>query len=76
MRLLLGIILGALLTIAAAYAYDSSTGRAGNGLASTAAGGQAPLVNWDVVGTRWDLFKANVREQADNLERSLKRHTG
>ena len=76
MRLLLGIILGALLTIAGAYAYDSSTGRAANGLASTAAGGQAPLVNWDVVGTRWDLFKANVREQADNLERSLKRHTG
>jgi hypothetical protein len=75
-RLLLGIILGALLTIAGAYAYDSSTGRVANGLATTAAGGQAPLVNWDVAGTRWDLFKADVREQADDLERSLKRHTG
>jgi hypothetical protein len=73
-RVLLGIILGVILTIAGAYAYDSSTGRAANGL--TAAGGQAPLVNWDVVSTRWDLFKADVRERADNLERSLKRHTG
>ncbi len=76
MRVLLGIILGVILTIAGAYAYDSSTGRAANGLTTTAAGGQAPLVNWDIVSTRWDLFKADVRERADNLERSLKRHTG
>jgi hypothetical protein len=75
-RALLGIILGVILTIAGAYAYDSSTGRAPNGLASTAAGGQAPMVNWDVVGANWDSFKADVRERADNLERSLKRHTG
>ena len=76
MRLLLGIILGALLTIAGAYAYDSSTGRAANGLTPTAASGQAPMVNWDVVSANWDLFKSDVRERADNLERSLKRHTG
>jgi hypothetical protein len=75
-RLLLGIILGVLLTIAGAYAYDSSTGRAPNGLAPTAADGQAPMVNWDVVSANWDLFKADVRERADNLERNLKRHTG
>jgi hypothetical protein len=75
-RLLLGIILGALLTIAGAYAYDSSSGRAANGLTPTAAGGQAPMVNWDIVSANWGLFKADVRERADNLERSLKRHTG
>jgi hypothetical protein len=74
--MLIGIILGAILTIAGAYAYDSSTGRAPNGLAATAAGGQAPMVNWDVVSVHWDLFKADVRSSADNIERSLKRHTG
>jgi hypothetical protein len=74
--MLLGIIIGAFLTIAGTYAYDSSTGRAPNGLASTAAGGQAPMVNWDVVGATWNVFKASVGESADNLERSLKRHTG
>lgn len=76
MRVLLGIILGVILTIAVVYAYDSSSGRAANGLTPTAAGGQAPMVNWDVVSANWDLFKADVRERADNLERGLKRHTG
>jgi hypothetical protein len=75
-RVLLGIILGVILTVAGAYAYDSSTGRAPNGLAPTAADGQAPMVNWDVVSANWDLLKADVRERADNLERNLKQHTG
>jgi hypothetical protein len=72
----LGIILGVILTIAGTYAYDSSTGRAPNGLPPTAANGQPPLVNWDVVSEDWTAFKANVRELTDNLEKSLKRHTG
>lgn len=76
MRVLLGIILGVFLTIAGTYAYDSSTGREPNGLTSTAAGGQAPMVNWDVVSANWSLFKTSVSESADNLERSFKRHTG
>ena len=74
--MLLGIVIGVFLTIAGAYAYDSSSGRATNGLTATAADGQAPMVNWDVVGANWSLFKASVSESADNLERSLKRHTG
>ena len=76
MRVLLGIILGVILTIAGTYTYDSSTGRAANGLTTTAAGGQAPMVNWDVVNANWNLFKTNVRESADNLERNIKHHTG
>jgi hypothetical protein len=75
-RVLLGIILGAFLTIGGAYLYDSTNGRTANGLTATAAGGQAPMVNWDVVATNWNLFKTNVRESTDNLERSLKGHTG
>ena len=76
MRVLLGIILGVILTIAGTYTYDSSTGRAANGLTTTAAGGQAPMVNWDVVSANWNLFKTNVPESADNLERNIKPHTG
>ena len=76
MRVLLGIILGVILTIAGTYTYDSSTGRAAKGLTTTAAGGQAPMVNWDVVSANWNLFKTNVRESADNLERNIKHHTG
>jgi hypothetical protein len=74
--MLLGIILGVILTIAGAYLYDSSTGRAANGLTTTAAGGQAPMVNWDVVSTNWNVFTTNVRESADNLQRSIRHHTG
>ncbi|MGA2943214.1 MAG: hypothetical protein ABSE50_14370 [Xanthobacteraceae bacterium] len=76
MRVLLGIILGVILTIAGAYTYDSSTGREPNGLTATAAGGQAPMVNWDVVSADWNIFKANVHESADNLQRSIKHHSG
>jgi hypothetical protein len=75
-RVLLGIILGVILTIAGAYAYDSSTGRATNGLTATAAGGKAPMVNWDVVSADWYLFKTNVRESTDDLESSIKHHSG
>ena len=76
MRTFFGFILGVILTIAGAYAYDSATGRAPNGLLSSAAGGQAPLVNWNVVSASWNDFQLSVRTSADNLEKSLKRHTG
>jgi hypothetical protein len=69
---LLGFILGVMLTIAAAYGYDSSTGRAANGLSASAAGGQAPMVNWNVVSDDWQNFQTTVRIKAENLERKLK----
>jgi hypothetical protein len=75
-RILLGLILGVILTIAGAYAYDSQTGRAPNGLSTTSADGQAPMVNWDVVSDGWKNLQANVRSKTENLERSLKQHTG
>jgi hypothetical protein len=75
--MLLGFILGVLLTIAGAYAYDSGTGRAGNGLTVGAAGGAPPpMVNWSVVSDDWQNFQVIVRAKADDLERTLKRHTG
>jgi len=76
MPVLLGFILGVALTIAGVYAFDSTTGRAANGMSATAAGGQAPMVNWDVVSNDWRSFEANVRSTTDSLERRLKDHSG
>ena len=41
MPVLLGFILGVAVTILGVYEYDSSTGRAGNGLSASAAGGES-----------------------------------
>lgn len=76
MPVLLGIILGVLLTIAGAFAYDATTGRAPNGLAPTAAEGQAPMVNWDVVGNDWVGLKTNLREMESDLQKGWKKITG
>ncbi|HZC56533.1 MAG TPA: hypothetical protein VE396_10895 [Xanthobacteraceae bacterium] len=76
MPALLGFILGIAITIAGAFLYDTATGRVANGLAPTAAGGQAPMVNWDVVTDDWRIFQSDVRTTADNLQRMIKLHTG
>ena len=45
MQILMGMILCVLLTIGAAFVYDSGTGRAANGLTVASAEGHAPMVN-------------------------------
>ncbi len=74
MQMFVGMILGALLTIVSAFAYDSSTGRAPNGMTSSSA--NAPMVNWDVVGHNWDGVKIELRNAADEVERGWKRLAG
>jgi hypothetical protein len=74
--MLVGVILGVILTIAGTYFYDSSSGRAANGLSPTAAGGQPPLVNWDVVNQDWQQIQTNVQNMGANLERTFKGHAG
>ena len=60
MRLLLGIILGGVLTVGSAYLYDSHNAlAAGNAPASV----QRPLVNWDVVGTKWQQLTERARSE-------------
>jgi hypothetical protein len=71
---LFGFILGIALTIAGAYAYDSSMGRTVNGLSAASAGGQAPMVNWNVVSDDWQNFQAGVRNKAEDLEQKFKAH--
>ncbi len=60
MRLILGMLLGALLLIAGVYYHDSmrtSTVAAGPGAAAN-----RPMVNWDVVEANWNSFKVRVRD--------------
>ena len=73
MPALFGFILGVIVTIAGAYLYDSSTGRAVNGLSATAT---APMVNWNVVTDDWHSFATGVQNTTTDLENRLKRHTG
>jgi hypothetical protein len=74
MRVLLGIVLGVLITVGAALLYDSSTGRIPNGLRSTEE--NAPIVNWDVVSRDWDGVKQRLHDAAVDVERGWKRITG
>jgi hypothetical protein len=71
-----GFILGVLATIGGAYLYDASTGRAPNGLAPTAASGQAPMVNWEVVTNDWHAFAVSVRNTANDIEKRISNRTG
>jgi hypothetical protein len=76
MPMLLGMILGILLTVAGAFVYDSATGRAPNGLAPSAAGGHPPMVNWDVVGDNWHGVRTSFRQIGGDIERGWKRIAG
>ena len=74
MQMFFGMILGALLTIGTAFVYDTSTGRAPNGMTSSSP--NAPMVNWGVVGHNWDGVKIELRNAAAEVERGWKRLTG
>jgi hypothetical protein len=59
MRVLFGIILGILLTIGGAYLYDSH-----NAVTTAGANGlQRPMVNWDVVGNKWNRLTDRARAE-------------
>lgn len=64
MRLLIGIILGAVLTVGAAYLYDSHQAAAALNAPASA---QRPLVNWDVVASKWGLLAARARTEWNRI---------
>jgi hypothetical protein len=64
MRVLIGIILGALLTIGGAYLYDSHNALSATG---TSASVQRPMVNWDVVSTKWNHLTDRARAEWTRL---------
>lgn len=60
MRILIGIILGIILTIGGAYLYDSHS-------ATNAASVQRPMVNWDVVSNNWNRLTERARAEWTRL---------
>jgi hypothetical protein len=75
MRVFLGVIIGIVLTVVTAFAYDNVTGRATNGLSVSTASGQAPVVNWEVVDANWRGVEALLRATVADVERGWKRLT-
>ena len=75
--IILGVILGILLTVGSAYLYDSITGRAANtppaNAASSVADDQRPMVNWDVVSK--DLG-AGLAEVGNRVQETWKKLAG
>lgn len=66
MRLLFGIVLGAILTVGGAYLYDSHRATSA-GTTGTQANLEKPLVNWDEVARSWDLLTARARAEWNKL---------
>lgn len=61
MRVLFGIVLGSVLTVGGAYLYDARHTSAEAATTGTAI--HRPLVNWDVVGRKWDRLTHRVRAE-------------
>ena len=60
MRLFLGMILGAVLTVAAAYYSDSMN--TSSVASSPTAADNRPMVNWDVVQSNWNVVKERAQQ--------------
>lgn len=60
MRLLLGIVLGAVLTVGSAYLYDQHNAASAT---EAPASVERPMVNWDVVGRKWERLTLRAREE-------------
>jgi hypothetical protein len=66
MRIFLGIILGVILTIGAAYLYDASTSEPSKAAVQTSIE-RRPMVNWDVVNSNWQGLSLGVRNTWNKL---------
>ena len=60
MRVIFGMVLGALLTVGVAFFHDSwATGQSAS---KTTTVDQRPMVNWDVVDENWRVVRQRARE--------------
>jgi hypothetical protein len=67
MRLFLGIILGAILTIGGAYLYDAPTSEPSKSATQTNIVAAPHMVNWDVVERNWQSLSLGVRNTWNKL---------
>ena len=73
MRLIAGMLLGALLTVGFAYLHDTRVP------SQTEAGGELSartLVNWNVAEERWNEFTGNVANLGRDAQRGFDRLAG
>jgi len=71
MRVLFGMVLGALLTVGSAFLYDTwPTGPSAN---KTPTVEQRPMVNWDVVVENWRGGSQRAREAFTTLSHKVTR---
>ena len=63
MRVLIGILLGVILTVGGTYVYDSHNAV----MAANANSLQRPMVNWDVVNTNWNRLTERARAEWSRL---------
>jgi hypothetical protein len=68
MRMFLGLVLGVLLTVTGAYAYDSYVPR--NDPAAR------PMVNWDVVRSNWNSVEASLRGMGNRVQEEWAKRAG
>ena len=72
MRVFLGMILGAILTVLGAYIFDSmATGPATT--ASESATTPRTMVNWDVAGKNWQSLKLQLNQGWTKLTSNISR---
>jgi hypothetical protein len=78
MRVILGMIFGAILTVVAAYSYDVVTGKvvATPDVSANVAIDERPMVNWDVVGKNWQHLETNLREMASRVHEQWTKRSG
>ncbi len=71
MRMLFGMILGAFLTVGAAFFYDTwATGPSTTGTVTSSVE-HRPMVNWDVVGNNWRVVRERAREAWTTLSHKV-----
>lgn len=75
MRVFLGMILGAMLTVVGAYSYDVLSGKAVTAADSTLSD-ERPMVNWDVVSKNWQNLETNLREMATRVQEQWTKRAG
>ena len=74
MRMFVGMILGALLTVFAAFLHDTWAMRSGTSATTGTSASvitERPMVNWDVVGENWRVLRERAREAWTTLSHKV-----
>jgi len=74
MRVFIGMILGAILTVLGAYLFDHlATGPATTASESESATAPRTMVNWDIVGRNWQSVKLQLNQGWTKLSSHIAR---